>query len=272
MEQAQEFAYQAYESATLEEAVARAEAALKLDPECVDALTVKAVLTSEEAGDLIGALEHAASCGERALGEDFFAENMGDFWPLVETRPYLRCLKQLAEVLWSVGRRFDTVETYENLLDLDQEDHRGNAALLLSCYLAMGEVQRSWDLLEDYDDGEGAVYLWSWVLLQVMAGDLESARTHLDIALEANPHVVDYLFHIDDDDPETAPYLAGGSEAEARVCVQILGDAWDHNPDALLWLQTTLMEMGLLEPLDDGPFYDEDDTYFDDDIEPETKH
>ena len=40
-----------------------------------------------------------ATVAEDDLGEEFFAEFMGDFWPMVEARPYMRCIKQLAEVL-----------------------------------------------------------------------------------------------------------------------------------------------------------------------------
>ena len=102
----------------------------------MDALTIKAFITSEDAGELIAGLEHAATCGEKRLGEEFFAEFMGDFWPMVEARPYMRTIKQLAEVLWNVGRRLDAIDHYENLLDLDPADHMGNSTLLLGYYLA----------------------------------------------------------------------------------------------------------------------------------------
>lgn len=261
-EQAQDLAYQAYESGDSDIAQKKVDKALKLDPECVDALALQAFLTCEDAGDLIVKLEHAATCGEERLGEDFFAEYMGDFWPLVEARPYMRTIKQLAEALWSVGRRFDAVENYENLLDLDPEDHMNNSPLLLSCLLSMGEVQRSWDLLEEHDDGENAVFLWAWVLVEVLAMNPDGARVALETALEANPHVILFLFGLIEDTGENPPYLAAGSQAEARICAQILAVAWEENPRALYWLETTLVEMGMLEMANAE----------DDEIPPETAH
>ena len=275
VELAQELAYQAYESETGDEALAHCQEALRLDPGCVDALTITALMTSEDAGALIDALEHAADCAEQTLGQDYFEQSDGSFWSLVAARPYLRTLKQLAEVLWSVGRRFDAVDTYELLLDLDPEDHAGHATLLLSCYLSMGEVQRSWDLLEELDDDESALYRWAWVLIDLMSTNTEAARESLDRAIEANPHVISYLLGLEEAEPELAPYVKAGSEAEARVCAQILADAWDRNPDALMWLERTLADLGLIEAPDDdlGPDYDDDLDYIDSlDDRPETKH
>ncbi len=258
LEKAQELAFQAYETDSAEEAGNLATQALKLDPDCVDALTVQAFMISEDVGELIPLLEHAASCGERSLGEEFFAEFMGDFWPLVEARPYMRCIKQLAEVLWNVGRRFDAVAHYENLMDLDPQDHMGNGALLLGNYLAMGEVQRAWDLLEEIDDESSAVFNWSWVLLFLMVDDQDGARQALDHALDLNAYVAPLLIGLGGED-ETAlsPTFKIGSREEALFCVQVLGEAWANHLTAHWWLLDVLRDMGLVTeddaPMPEGP-------------------
>jgi tetratricopeptide (TPR) repeat protein len=258
MELAQELAFQAYEAEEAEQALELAEKALELDDHCVDALCLRAFLACEDLGELIGELEHAATTGEKRLGEEFFAEYMGDFWPLVEARPYLRTVKQLAEVLWSVGRRFDAVANYENLMDLDPDDHMGNAALLLGCYLAMGEVQRSWDLLEDVDDGDSTVYAWAWVLLNLMVEDEENAREALERALAANPYVAPWLAGVGDPGERelpTAARIVRGSEDEALIALDVLAEGWDCDPEARWWLYDVLVEMGYIdeEPEDEGP-------------------
>jgi len=252
-EQAQEWAFRAFEASDGDLALEMVDKALELDPHCVDAQVIKAFLTAEDMGDLIPLLEHAATCGEEDLGEEFFAEFMGGFWPMVEARPYMRCIKQLAEVLWNAGRRLDAVAHYENLLDLDPDDHMGNGALLLGNYLAMGEVQRAWDLLEELDDEAAAVYNWSWVLLFLMVGDATGARSAVDHALDMNSYVVPLLIgmgHEEDQDPVVEPTVTTGSQEEARLCVQILGEAWASRPGAQWWLLDTLQEMGLITPED----------------------
>jgi tetratricopeptide (TPR) repeat protein len=256
-ELAQEFAFEAYESGDAETALELVDKALLVDPDCVDALTVRAFLTIDDAGELVSALEHAATCGEKRLGEEFFSEFMGDFWPMVEARPYMRTIKQLAEVLWTIGRRFDAVAHYENLLDLDPADHMGNSTLLLGYYLSMGEVQRSWDLLEEHDDESAAVFAWAWVLLFLLNGDEDGARDALDHALAGNPHVAPLLVGLGPDSEEESlpPYVKVGSEQEAQLCVQILGEAWERSGEAQMWLYGVMVEMGLVgleEDEDDG--------------------
>ncbi len=254
-EMAQELAFQAFESANSDSADELTQKALTIDPDCVDALVIRAFLDSENSAQLIEALEHAAACGENHLGEDFFAEFMGDFWPMVEARPYLRSIKQLAEVLWNVGRRFDAVEHYWNLLDLDPEDHMGNSVLLLGCYLGMGEVQRSWDLLEEYDD-ESAVFQWGWVLVFLMAEDLAAAEDALESAMDINPHVAPLLLGMGEPMEGNPPRVTIGSPEEAQVTVQIIGDAWGHNPMAQMWLHGELVKMGLINMDDEDEIRD----------------
>ncbi len=256
-EMAQELAFQAFESEDPKEALKLVEQAVELDAHCVDALTILAFLTAEDAAELIEKVEHAASVGENRLGEDFFSEFLGDFWPMVEARPYLRTLKQLAQILWMVGRRFDAVEIYENLLELDPADHMGHSQALLGCYLSMGEVQRSWDLLEEYDDDVNALYQWAWVLVFLLAQDEDAAEDALEHALKMNIAAVPYLIGMveQEGEPGSAP-AAPGSDEEAELCGLTLGEAWRSKDEALLWLQQALLERGVIQLEDEE---DEDD-------------
>ena len=247
-EMAQEYAFQAYECGDGDRARELVTQSLALDPDCVDALTVQAFLDSEDAGGLVAALEHALTVGENALGDEFFAEYMGDFWAMVEARPYMRTIKQLAEVLWTVGRRFDAVAHYEHLIELDPGDHMGNASLLLGYYLSMGEIQRSWDLLEDFDEEANTVCAWAWILLFLLTGDDDAALDGLNHALGLNPFVAPLLVGLSDlPDEDVPPYFAAGSEAEAQYTLQILGEAWERAAEAQMWLYQVLGDLGLLE-------------------------
>jgi len=265
-EMAQELAFQAFESTDPNLALELVEKALELDRECVDAMTIHAFLTAEDAAELIEKIEHAATHGEDRLGEDFFSEFMGDFWPMVEARPYMRTIKQLAQVLWMVGRRFDAVDNYENLLELDPADHMGHSQALLGCYLSMGEVQRSWDLLEEYDDDQSAILQWAWVLVFLMAQDEEAAEDALEHALKMNIGAVPYLIGMVDQDgePGLAP-PAAGSDEEAELCGLILGEAWRSKDEALFWLQQALLERGVIELEDDEEEDDDGDEDWDED-------
>ncbi len=253
-ERALDLALDAYEQ-TATRALATVRRALKLDPDCVDARAIRALVTTDDGPELITALEEILADAERALGPEFFAQVAGEYWALVPARPYLRTARQLAELLWDTGYRLDAVSWYEYLLEIDPRDHTGNAPLLLGYYLAMGEVQRAWDLLERFDAGNSPVMAWGWVLLHLLVEDEDSARTALDRALALNPYAAAGIIGLGDEPLDEAPPLvAAGSRAEANLCERILGEAWDRAPFAQDWLEEVLEQLGLLDadPDDDG--------------------
>ena len=120
-EKAQELAYQAMDSDNINTAVELAMRAVELDRCCVDALVILAHSGSDSQDELIENLEKAVWMGERALGEEFFKENRGHFWGLIETRPYMRARQELADLLRDAGRTDDAIAHYETMLDLNPD-------------------------------------------------------------------------------------------------------------------------------------------------------
>ena len=124
----------------------------------------------------------------------------------------------------------------------------GNASLLLGYYLSMGEVQRSWDLLEEFDDEENTVCAWAWVLIFLITGDEEAAVDGLKHAMELNPYVASLLVGVDENPTEEVPpYFTVGSNEEAHYTVQVIGEAWERAGEAQWWLHNVLVELGLIE-------------------------
>ncbi|MDQ2896865.1 MAG: hypothetical protein M3Y09_14665 [Actinomycetota bacterium] len=70
-------------------------------------------------------LECGVAAGERALGQRVFQEEVGDFWLIFETRPYMRACSALAATLWRLGRRGEAVEHQCELLRLNARDNQG---------------------------------------------------------------------------------------------------------------------------------------------------
>ena len=86
-DEAQQIAFDAMESSTEAQALKLAKRALKLDPDCVDALVVLAGIETDSPQQLIDRLQQAVAAGERSLGVRFIREIKGYFWGLIETRP-----------------------------------------------------------------------------------------------------------------------------------------------------------------------------------------
>ncbi len=59
------------------------------------------------------------------LGPEFFEENVGHFWGIVETRPYMRARLGLAFTLWGTGERDAAIEQAQDMLRLNPGDNQG---------------------------------------------------------------------------------------------------------------------------------------------------
>src|SRR5205823_7151517 len=98
--QAQAFMYRAFEERDEERRVQLAKDALAICPDCADAY----VLLAEHATSRKEALrlyEQGMAAGERALGAEAFQREVGHFWGILETRPYLRARLGLVHALWT---------------------------------------------------------------------------------------------------------------------------------------------------------------------------
>jgi hypothetical protein len=88
-------------------------------------------LRAARAGDGVGLeearelLERGVAAGERTLGRRVFQEDIGHFWLIFETRPYMRARAALAGTPWLLGRREQAVDHQRELLRLTPKDNQG---------------------------------------------------------------------------------------------------------------------------------------------------
>ena len=236
-EEAQELAWRSMEAKTAEQARAFAQQALAKDPDCVDALVTMATLDARSAKEAIAALERAVAAGARSLGVEFFQQNKGHFWGILETRPYMRARMELAALHRGEGHIRKAIAHYEGLLELNPNDNQGVRDELLGCYLAAGELEGARGLLKQYgNDMIMATFAWGRVLERYLSRDLAGARAALQRARKAN-RFVELYFAAARTLPESLPDTYSlGSEEEAVLCVANLMGAWVKHQDALFWL------------------------------------
>ncbi len=234
---AQDLAYGALEAATPERALHLAKQALELDPRCVDALLIVARASKQGGEELMEKVCAAVRVGEEDLGKDFFDDNRGYFWGVLETRPYLRARAFLSQLLAKTGRVNEAVEHLEAMLELNPNDNQGLRYTLLGHYLMLDHLDDAKRLLQQFDDDGSAMFAWGRVLQRFLAGDHSEARVALTEARELNRFAEDYLSgrkHL----PEQLPgYYGIGDQNEGIVCAVELGDAWAKHPAAVKWLK-----------------------------------
>jgi tetratricopeptide (TPR) repeat protein len=237
---AQELTYEAmeaYQEGDLARVYDLLDRALDLDPECVDALVLSADVDCDDVDEMIQKLQAAVAAGERELGQKFFAEFRGDFWGLLETRPYMRARAMLAEALVEDGRLDEAIGHYAAMLELNPNDNQGLRYYLLGLTLETSRLADAQRVLKQYGNEVSAVFTWGRVLERFLSDDLAGAERALKAARKANPHVELYLSGRKRP-PRTSPaFYSPGEESEAVMCVEVLGGAWKEHKAAAAWLK-----------------------------------
>jgi tetratricopeptide (TPR) repeat protein len=240
-EQAQDLCFKAFDTYGRRR-VQLAHQALEIDPECADAY----VILAEQAGTLEDEIQHCRrglQAAETTLGSACFAENVGHFWGITETRPYMRARFGLAESLTAAGRIDEAMTHYQELLRLNPEDNQGVRYVLLPNLLSAGRDVEAARLLKEYDE-ESANWAYSRALLAFrLSGRSAAADRELRDAMRTNSHVPELL--CSEEPIPQPPHYALGSFEEACVAVEELRPAYQATPGSLDWVADALRQREL---------------------------
>ena len=173
-DEAQQVAFEAMEATSAAQARKLAKRALRLDPDCVDALAAAGRSGRATQQEMIEGLQKAVPPAN-ARWAKFIRENKGDFWLLLETRPYMRAMEQLAGLLRGEGISLDAIEVYKRMLELNPNDNQGVRDPLLGLYLETGDLKGARELLEKYKEDASANFAWARVLERFLAGKRDEA-------------------------------------------------------------------------------------------------
>lgn len=235
---AQDIMYDAWEASDPRRRIALAKKALEISPLCADAYVL---LSQETAKDLDQAIElyrRGVEVGEKAIGKAAFRDDVGHFWGLLETRPYMRARQGLAQSLWDNGLRDEAVTHYRDMLRLNPNDNQGIRYLLMDCLLVLGRNDDAGKLIKHYKEDGSAAWSWSRALLAFRrSADCPESRRALSQAIGDNPHVAPLLLG-DKKMPRQLPaYIGMGDKNEAVAYVHGAIAAWAATPGALAWLK-----------------------------------
>jgi len=229
---AQQLIYDAWESDE-KEARKLAKKALKLWPDCADAYNVLGDCSGPKAA--MKYYQQAVDAGKRALSSAPFKKDVGSFWGILETRPYMRALANKSRLLLSYGDKNEAIDIMHEMLRLNGNDNQGVRHILLSNLIQMRKLDEAEDLYNKYKEDVMLGWIYSRVLLDFYKGDHKNAVTSLKRAVKANKHVAKYLL-----DRKLLPryhpdYYSIGDEDEAVIYV--FGNSLAWSEDALAWLK-----------------------------------
>ena len=236
LEKAQELMYQAFGIPNPEERVKLAKQALDLSPDCADAYVLLAEHTKSRK-EALGLFGKGVAAGERALGPKAFQEDVGHFWSILETRPYMRAREGLASNLWTIGRRDEAIKHLQDMLRLNPGDNQGVRYTLAGWLLAEGRDEELARLLKEYDEGSAN---WAYTKALVafrQIGDTPETRKLLKLAQKVNKHVPAYLLGRKPLPQERPSSYSPGDLNEAVFYVGTTLSGWKETRGATAWLK-----------------------------------
>jgi tetratricopeptide (TPR) repeat protein len=241
LEAAQEIMWDAWDTDDRRRRVALAKKALKTSPLCADAHVLLAQETARSIEDALQHYRRGVEAGEKALGAAAFRDDVGHFWGILETRPYMRARQGLAQSLWESGAREEAVTHYQDMLRLNPNDNQGVRYIMLDCLLTLGRDEEAGKLLKRYKNDGAAAWEWSGTLaLFRRDGDSPGSRKALTRAVRANVHVSDYLLGRKKLPRDLPGFISMGGEDEAIAYAHDAAEAWAAAPGALAWVEKVL--------------------------------
>lgn len=244
LSKAQDLIWTAFDLESSKERLALAKTALEICPDCADAYYIIAKeergLTSEGKIEL---LEEGVKAGRRALGPSYFKENVGIFWGILETRPYMRAVFGLAMELESANRVEEAIAHYQELLRLNPNDNQGVRYCLVPLLVELNKLKEAQRIFKSYTDDIGPAIAYSHALfLFKKEGDTQKARERLAEAIRWNSHVVRFLLT-----PKLnrrlriGHYITVGGDEEALVYARQWRGSWHKSDGAIDWLVENLV-------------------------------
>lgn len=239
LQKAQEIMYRAWDEQKSKKRIQLAHQALELSADCADAYVMLAEEEAENAEEAYEFYKKGVEAGERTLGQEYFAENKGHFWGLLETRPYMRARQGMAECLGLLGHAEETLNHYQEMLELNPNDNQGIRYLLLTQLMVLGRGQAAQNLIDRYrDDGSACWAYWQALLTYQNLGPTPQADAKLRKAIKINRHVPAYLTGRKEIPEELPEYIGLGDENEAIDYVVDSFGVWWQTRGAVAWLQS----------------------------------
>ena len=135
--------------------------ALECDSDCLEAEYFLAVIESN--GDFKKCLEESQKVlehGEKLMRErGFLPDQVGRFWDIEETRPYMRVLDNYADILISRQMYDEAIKIQERMIELNPGDNQGVRWTLSHLYAMTLDEEGAEKLLNMYPDDASSVHL-----------------------------------------------------------------------------------------------------------------
>lgn len=151
LDRAYELLEKAYNAKSKDKAMEKAVEAYNMSNDCFDAIIFLADLEEDAKKGLEILEEPLEDEKERLKKEGYFRrENIGDFYLIFETRPYIRGLYSKAEKAAAMGKFRLAANTFEEIIRLNENDNMGARFDLMRIYALLEDEQKMLKVYNKY--------------------------------------------------------------------------------------------------------------------------
>ena len=180
-ENSDDFLEMAYDAKTKAKAKTYAKKALELDPDNLDAELFLADIGTKSQLEFLEKTEAIIAHGNKLMEEQGFLtkECMGDFWLILETRPYMRARHQYAILLSQCRMIKKAITECEEILKLCKSDNLGVRYLLMHLYTVMEDEKSALKLHKKFKLSMNTQFLLPLSILYYKLLNFKKAKKYL---------------------------------------------------------------------------------------------
>ena len=162
--------------------------ALKLEPDNLDVSWFIIRTEEKDPEVLLRNIRMILETGKASLEKQGFfdADCIGDFWQILETRPYIRLKSQYVFSLIEAGKLKMAVQEAEDIICLNQDDNMGVRFRLMHLYAGLEDAESAEKMLNKYSEHDECPILMALILLYYKLDKTDQAEKYLRRLLKIN--------------------------------------------------------------------------------------
>ena len=156
--------------------------ALELEPDNMDAVSASLDLIEDDSTwEYYQKLSEAVKNGAKLMEKKGFMDedSIGEYWGILETRPYMRLLNRYADFMAEAGMMSLAAKEYEEMIRLSENDNLGVRYSLMHVYAYLEQEEPALELHKKYDGYEETQMLLPLSVLYFKRGDFDKAEDYL---------------------------------------------------------------------------------------------
>jgi len=162
--------------------------AMELEPDNLDAINASLDFIEDQTWEYYQKLSEAVKKGTKLMEKEglMAQENIGHFWGILETRPYMRLRARYVDFLIEAGMMNRATSECEEMIRLSENDNLGMRYRLMHLYAFLEKEEAALKLHEKYDGNEETQMLLPLSILYFKLGEMEKAEEYLLRLKDAN--------------------------------------------------------------------------------------